>query len=73
MSTNKRESINKRERQRRRAHEAAEALDELLDAILERAREARLALNWLGGERPSDYQIEHARIELEELIAEIVG
>lgn len=66
-------SINKRERQRRRAHEAAEALDELIEAVLDRAREARRALEGLGGERPSDYQVEHARVELEELIAEIVG
>tara|TARA_R110000824_G_scaffold78664_1_gene198430 strand:- start:3106 stop:3309 length:204 start_codon:yes stop_codon:yes gene_type:complete len=66
-------SVNRRELQRRRAHEAAEALDALLDAVLARAREARRALEGIKGERPSSYQIDHARIELEELIAEIVG
>jgi len=66
-------SVNRRELQRRRAHEAAEALDTLIDAVLARAREARRALEGIKGERPSDYQLEHARVELEELIAEIVG
>ena len=66
-------SVNRRELQRRRAHEAAEALDTLLEAVLDRAREARRALEGLGGARPTDYQVEHARVELEEIIAEIVG